>query len=149
MLLISGWGVIHAEHDDASHREEMFRQVQEFKINYLSQEMELTEAQKAKFIPIYEEMSAAKRKCYEKARNMDKKLRHSSKASDEDYRQVRDAYNEAQAKWNKEEATYNQKLAEFLSYKQLYRMQEAENNFRAKLEEMRHSKNNKEHHKKK
>lgn len=145
-LLISCVGMAWAHDDDSSKRDKMFREVQQFKMKYLAQEMELTEAQKEKFFPLYEEMSASRQKCFERAVTLDRKLKHSKDASEEEYQNVTNAFNTANTQWAEEERQFNQRFSEFLSSKQMYKMKEAEQNFKAKLEEMRHKK--KKEHKK-
>lgn len=134
--------------DDPLKRERMMKEVQEFKMKYLAQEMELSELQKKKFFELYEEMNESKKECYQEAVVMDRRLKEDKGASDENYQQVRNAFNEANAKWAEIEKQYDDKFAEFLSQKQIYKMKEAESNFRAKFDEMKHNRK-KDHHKKK
>lgn len=138
ILLFTGLGFMNAEEDDMAKREQMYREVQDFKMRYLAKEMDLTEAQRGKFFELYEEMTQNKRECYKAAREMDRKLRKDKNATDADYQRVTMAYNQASAEWNQIEVKYNEKFAEFLTPKQIYKMREAENEFRSKLEEMRH-----------
>lgn len=128
-------------------REKMFREVQEFKMKYLAQEMELSEVQKVKFYELYEEEQASKKECYQEAVVMDRRLKKEKDPSEENYQQVRSAFNMANMKWAEIEKQYDEKYSEFLSQKQIYKMKEAENSFRAKFEEMKHNRK-REHHKK-
>lgn len=154
ILLISGVGLFAqttnstTPEETSSKREKMMKEVQEFKMKYLAQEMDLSEVQKKKFFELYEEMSQAKQSCYKEAIQMDRELKQDKDASEEDYQQVTVAFNKANQEWSEEEKVYNEKFAEFLTQKQIYKMREAENNFRAKLDEMKHSRR-KDHHKKK
>ena len=147
ILLISGISILSAHGDDPVKREKMFREVQEFKMKYLAQEMELTELQKKKFFELYEEEMESKKECYKEAVVMDRRLKEDKNASDEEYQQVRTAFNEANSKWNEVEKEYDEKFSEFLTPKQMYKMKEAEENFRAKFDEMKHNRR-KGHHKK-
>lgn len=148
ILLISGISILSAHGDDPVKREKMFREVQEFKMKYLAQEMELTELQKKKFFELYEEEMESKKECYKEAVVMDRRLKEDKNASEEDYQQVRNAFSTANENWAQIEKQYDEKYSEFLSQKQIYKMHEAETSFRAKFEEMKHSRK-KEHHKKK
>ena len=147
-LLIAGICFAFAHEEDAVRKEKMMKDVQEFKMKYLAQEMELSEAQKKKFFELYEEMNESKKECYKEAVVMNRRLKEDKSASDEDYQQVRNAFNEANVKWAEIEKQYDDKFAEFLSQKQIYEMKEAETNFRSKFDEMKHNRK-KEHHKKK
>ena len=137
-----------AQEEDPARKEKIFREVQEFKMNYLAKEMDLSESQKVKFFELYEEMSRSKQQVYSEAMQMDRDLKKDRDATDEDYQQVTAAFNKANAQWSEEEKVYNEKFAEFLSQKQIYKMREAENNFRSKLKEMNHSRKKEGHHKK-
>lgn len=147
ILLLTGICNVFAQ-DDHAKREKMFKEVREFKMKYLAQEMDLNEAQKKKFFEIYEEMDRSRQSCYREAIKMDRKLKQDKDASEADYQKVTEAYNKANTEWSEKEKLYNEKLSEFLSQKQIYEMREAENSFRAKLDEMRHNKK-KDHPKRK
>lgn len=136
-----------AQEDSPVKREKMFRDVQEYRMKYLAQEMELSEAQKKRFFELYEEMSESKKECYQEAVVMERRLKGEKNASDEEYQQVRDAFNQANANWAETEKEYDEKFSEFLTQKQIYKMKEAEKSFRAKFEELKH--NRKRDHRKK
>lgn len=146
-LIFIGCFFIHAQEDDKGRREKIFREVQEFKMKYLAQEMDLSELQKKKFFEVYEEMNVSKQECYKEAVEKQKALKANKDASEEEYQQATEALNKANAQWADEEKIYNEKFAEFLSQKQIYKMREAENSFKAKLDEMRHSRK-RDHHRK-
>ncbi|MCH5236011.1 MAG: hypothetical protein J1E16_12020 [Muribaculaceae bacterium] len=148
MLIIVGVGIMSAHDNDPVKREKMFKEVQEFKMKYLAQEMELSELQKKKFFELYEEEMESKKECYKEAVVMDRRLKEDKNASEEAYQQVRNAFNQANENWTQIEKQYDEKYSEFLSQKQIYKMHEAETSFRAKFEEMKHSRK-KDHHKKK
>lgn len=146
LLLSAGIGVMAAQDKEDGKREKMFREVQEFKMKYLAQEMDLSELQKKKFFEVYEEMEQSKRNCYKEATQADRKLKKDKEATEADYQQVTAAYTKANSEWANQEKQFNEKFSEFLSQKQIYKMKEAENSFKAKLDEMRHSRK-KDHHK--
>lgn len=148
LILFAGVSLAIAHDDDPVKREKMFREVQEFKMKYLAQEMELSELQKKKFFELYEEMCASKKECFQEAVVMDRRIKKDKNASEADYQQVSNAFNEANANWAKIQKEYDEKFSQFLSQKQIYKMKEAEANFRAKFEEMKHNRK-KDHHKKK
>ncbi|MCH5229405.1 MAG: hypothetical protein J1F12_05355 [Muribaculaceae bacterium] len=135
-----------AKGEDGTRREKMMREVMEFKMKYLAQEMQLSELQKKKFYELYEEMCESKKDCYQEAVVMDRKLKEEKNPSEEEYQQVRNAFNTANANWAATQKEYDEKFSEFLTQKQIYKMQEAESSFRGKFEEMKH-KRKKDHHK--
>lgn len=147
-VLISGISFSFAQDEEPGRRDKMFREVQEFKMKYLAQEMDLSDVQKKKFFELYEEMTKSRQECYKDAISLDRKLKSApEEAKEEEYEQVTEAFSKANSEWSVIENQYNEKFAEFLTPKQIYKMREAENNFRAKLDEMRHSRK-KDHHSK-
>ncbi|MCH5224616.1 MAG: hypothetical protein J1D77_01405 [Muribaculaceae bacterium] len=146
-LLIAGIGATFAQQDTISKRDKMFREVQEFKMKFLAQEMQLNESQKKQFYELYEEMSQSKKECYAEAVKMDHQLKHEKDASEESYQQVTAAFAKANSEWAEKEKQFNEKFAEFLTQKQIYKMREAENSFKARIDQMKRTRN-RDHHKK-
>ena len=145
ILLITGFNFLAAQEENHHKRDKIFKEVQEFKMKFLAQEMDLNEAQKQKFFELYDEMSKSKQACYAEAVKMDRSLKKDKNATEEDYQKVTESFNKANAEWAETEKQYNEKFSEFLTSKQMYKMREAEKNFKAKLDEMRHSRK-KDHH---
>lgn len=145
-VLLIGFGVSGAQTKDSVRLEKRLKEVQEYKMKYLAQEMELSEAQKKKFFELYEAMSAQKRECYSEAMKMDRELKHGRNASETDYEQVTSAFNKANAEWADIEKEYNEKFSEFLTQKQIYKMREADNNFRLKFQEMKMNRRKEKEH---
>lgn len=147
MFLLSVTLGIYAQEEDPVKKEKMFKDVLEFKMKYLAQEMDLSEVQKKKFFELYEEMIQSKKECYHSAMKMDRKLKHDKNASEEEYQHVTLAFDKANAEWSEIEKSYNEKFSEFLTQKQIYKMREAEKSYREKVGEMKQ--NRKREHKKK
>ena len=139
LMIFMSAGLLSAQDNNPEKKEKMFREVREFKMKYLAQEMELSEVQKKKFFELYEEMSDSRRKCYHDAVKMDRELKKDPQASEAEYQKVTDAFAQANAEWAVEEKQYNEKLAEFLTQKQIYKMREAERNYQERVAEMKHS----------
>lgn len=126
-------------------KEKMVKEVYEFKLKFLAQEMELKEDQQQKFFDIYNEMNEKRRAAYKDFYTLKKKLKDNPNASDEDYKRLREAEQKANEQSALIEKEYDKKFGEFLSEKQMYKMKEGENKFRNKIQEMKH---NKKKHKK-
>lgn len=144
LLTLCGITVALAKDKDHSQVEKRMREVQEYKMKFLAQEMELSEQQKKQFFELYEEMSEAKMNCYKEAVQLDRKVKHNANATESDYEEATKAFNTANEAWAEKEKYYNEKFSEFLSPKQIYKMKEAENTFRSRFEEMK-QKRKKEH----
>lgn len=142
-----GFSSIFAQEEEPTKREKMFREVQEFKMKYLAKEMDLNESQKKQFFELYEEMSKSKQECYKEAMELDRNLKHNKNATEEDYQKATEALNKANSEWTEIDKQYNEKFADFLTPKQIYKMKEGENSFKAKLDEMKHNRK-RDHHKK-
>ncbi|MCH5238596.1 MAG: hypothetical protein J1F38_00060 [Muribaculaceae bacterium] len=139
LILSLGCAFTFSQEDEHAKREKMFREVREFKMKYLAQEMDLSDSQKKEFFELYENMNKSKQECYHEAMELNRKIKHDKNASDEDYQKATEALDKANAQWSEIEKGYNEKFAEFLSAKQIYKMREAENSFKAKLDEMKRS----------
>lgn len=138
-LVLSGMAFSFAQPQDVEKVGRRMKEVQEYKMKYLAQEMELSESQKKKFFETYEEMASQKHECYKEAIKLDHALKHDPLATDADYQNVTRAFDEANARWAETEKIYSEKFSEFLSPKQIYKMKAAETNFRAKFDEMKHN----------
>ncbi|MDE6755359.1 MAG: hypothetical protein K2J82_12220 [Muribaculaceae bacterium] len=144
IVLLSAFSA-SADGDKKKSKQEMFKEILEFKMKYLAQEMDLKGDQRQKFFDLYSEMTQRKNQCWKNARHMEKKLRKNDNPSEADYQAVTDAMNKAKAEDATIENEYSDKFSSFLTQKQIFKMKEAEDSFRKKMEEMRR----KNHHKEK
>lgn len=114
----------------------MMKEIQDFKVKFLAQEMELDDAQKTKFADLYNKMCEEKRKNFDALRALEKKLKETPEASEEAYEEVSDKILSARVRDAEIEREYDAKFAKFLTKKQIYKMKEAENTFRHKMRAM-------------
>lgn len=122
--------------------EKMWKEMQEFKLKFLAQEMELKDDQQKKFVELYSQMSSEKRQLFNETRKLEKKLQDDKNASDSEYAAVSKALTEAKEKDAEIEKRYDDKFQTFLSAKQIFKMKAAEEKFRMKMHELRHKKKN-------
>lgn len=127
--------------------EKMWKELQEFKLKFLAQEMELKDEQKDRFIELYNEMSEKRRDVMMRAWNVERKVKKNTAATEDDYRDASQAMQKARDEDSAIEKSYDEKFSQFLSSKQIYKMKDAEQKFRQKMNEMRKNKERK-HHKK-
>lgn len=119
-------------------KDKMREEIQKFKIDFLAKEMELTEAEKAKFGPIYNEYDEAKRNAGEKAWLFERELKKKQKtATDDDYNKLSKLQLEAREKVNGIDKKYNKKFETILTAKQIYLMHQGEEKFFSKMKKMR------------
>lgn len=151
LLLISAVGIASAHDGDKKNHREMMKEITEFKIKFLAQEMELKGEQKEKFVDLYREMAAKRHEVMGNAFRAERKVKKMANASDADYKAAAETMAAAKAKDAELEKEYDAKFETFLTPKQMFRMKTAENDFRIKLEQMRakdknrHDKKSKSH----
>ncbi len=129
-------------HDGKSHAE-MRRELREYKLKFLSQEMELDDATKAKFAEVFEDNFEAQCKLFREQHKAKKELDAKAKPSDADY----EAYQKVQSSVKQREqaldSQYRAKLEKILNPKQMYKLQQGEEKFREKMQELRAKKGGK------
>lgn len=123
--------------DDMKDRKKMSEEIQKFKIDYLAKEMGLSEAEKVKFEPIYNEYDEARRKAGAEAWRFERKLKKEKNASEEDYKKLSELQQATREKINDIDKEYNKKFESFLTSKQIYQMHQGEDKFFSKMKEMR------------
>lgn len=114
-----------------------WKEMQEFKLKYLAQEMQLKENQQKRFFELYTKMSEEKHKVYKDARHLERKLKEQKNVTDADYAAVSRALTDSKKKEAEIEKKYDKEFQKFLSSKQIFKMKEAEEAFRARMHEMR------------
>lgn len=119
----------------------MMKEIREYKIKFLAQEMELKSDQRDKFAELYAEYDKMKAENFHQMRRLEKSLKR--EASDADYKNVTDRIAECRDNDNRIDKEFDAKFAEFLSAKQLYLLHKAEAKFRKKMMEMHSNKKHK------
>jgi len=142
LLTILGLFSVYAQNKGGNNRQQMMKELWDFKLKFLAQEMELQDDQQDRFFQLYTEMSKKRRDCMREAWRLEKKLKKSEQATESDYEAAADAMNKAKTEDAAIEKNYDEKFAQFLSQKQIYKMKAAENEFRKKMQEMRHKRGN-------
>lgn len=130
----------HGKGKPEKDHEKMKKELMEFKMKYLADEMDLKDDQKQEFFELYQSLEEQRGAIYRPVMEMRRKLKHDKNATEADYQKVTDAMNTANAESAELEKKYDEKFSEFLSQKQLYKLKEAEKSFREKLQEMRRHK---------
>lgn len=121
-------------------RPEMWKEMQEFKIKFLSQEMELKDSQIKQFSEVYMKMSEEKGALFRETRKLERKLKSNKEATDEDYAAMSKQLTEVKERDAAIDKKYDAQFADFLTPKQIFKMKAAEEKFREKMHQMRHKK---------
>lgn len=119
-------------------KEQIFQEIQEFKLKYLAQEIDLKEDQRQQFFDLYNEMTKKRFAAVKEARRLEKEIKKNKNASEEDYKTVTNALNKARSDEAAIEKEYDSKFSKFMTQKQIFKLKSAEESFRKKMEEMRH-----------
>lgn len=137
IMAVCGFTAVCAQERGGKSREQMMKELWDFKLKFLAQEMELQDDQKDRFFELYGEMSSRRRDCMMEAWKLEKKVKKDKDASESDYEAAAEAMSKAKARDAEIEKEYDEKFSGFLSQKQIYKMKAAENEFRKKMQEMR------------
>ena len=120
---------------DSGPDPKMMKEITEYKMKLLAQEMDLKEDQKEKFVELYQKMSEERMQNFRRMRQLEDSLKEN--ASEEDYKKASDGIADLKLADARIEKEYDAKFAKFLSQKQIYKMKEAEEKFRRKMHDMR------------
>lgn len=121
-------------------RENMRKEIKEYKMKFLAQEMELKDEQQKKFFELYSQMSDERMKVMSERLKLEKKLANNKSATDEEYKEVMSSIASAKEKEAEIEKKYDEKFSQFLSQKQIFKMKAAEEKFNDRMREMHHKK---------
>lgn len=135
MVLICAATTVSAQGHHGKKDEKMFKEIEEYKMKYLAQEIELKEDQKEKFIEVYTKLSNERRANFEKIRQLEHSLK--GNPSEADYKKAAEGMADARMRDAQLEKEYDAKFSEFLTQKQIYKLKEAEEQFRRKMHDMR------------
>lgn len=139
LLLIFAAVIPMSAQNKSKDRQAMRKEIHEFKLKFLAQEMDLREDQQKKFFDLYNQMTEEKVKVFRETKALEKKLTDSANASDAEYEAVSKAITAAKEKDAEIDRRYDEKFSQFLTPRQMFKMKAAEEKFRDKMHEMRHN----------
>lgn len=113
------------------------KEMRDFKLRFLAQEMDLRQDQQKQFITTYNQMTEETQAVMQQTRNVMQRVEKMSNPTDADYEAACDALLKAHEQDLSIEKKYEERFKTFLSPKQIYLMKEAERKFRDRLREMR------------
>lgn len=123
--------------DNRPDKKKMREDLEKFKIEFITNEMKLSEKEKAEFIPLYREYSQERRKAGAEVWKMERELQKKKDATPEEYKRLTELQRKAREKDNAITAQYDAKFEKILNPKQIYLMHKAEEKFFDKMKEMR------------
>ncbi len=141
LLLIVAFLAIPFAGAQEKDKAKMMEELQQFKLDYISKEMQLSEKEKSEFIPLYKEYDKERREAGAEAWKFERELKKKSNPTDTDYKKLSELQQKAREKDNEIVKKFDSKMESRLSAKQIYNMHQAEGKFFEKMKEMR-----KKHH---
>lgn len=145
LLTALSWSSIAMAQGDNSkerNRQQWFSEMRRYKADFIAKELDLTEEQKAKFVPLYEEMDAKTAQVGDEARKMEQDInKKGENVTETAYEKTAEALFEAKGKEAAIEMEYFNKFKTILTKKQLFKLKSAERKFTRKL--MDHQRNQK------
>ncbi len=141
LAILSVPSILAQSQDKTKMKEEL----QQFKIDFLAKEMQLSEKEKAEFVPLYKEYDEQRRKAGAEAWKYERELKKKKDASDADYKRLSELQQAAREKDNEIVKKFDARLETILSAKQIYIMHQAEGKFFEKMKEMRKNHHNGKH----
>lgn len=132
LLMFSALTPLLAQNKDKA---QMRKELEEYKMKYLAQEMELNKDQQKKFFEIYAQMSQERVKLFRETKALEKKV-NSGTATDAEYKEASRALTAAKEKEAEIERRYDEKFSQFLTQKQIFKMKKAEQEFTSKVKKM-------------
>ena len=120
------------------------KEMQQYKNDYISRKLELTEEQKTKFLPLYNRMETEVRKLSDQTMKMERDVRKKGDAATElEYEKAAEAQFELKAKEAQIELKYFKEFKTVLKPQQLLKLKRAERDFSRELMK-HHEKQNKQ-----
>lgn len=130
---------------DKKDRGKMMEDILKFKIDFLAQEMGLSEKAKADFAPLYVEYDNELRKTGSDAFRFERELKKKKDATDDDYKKLAELQKKSREDFDAVNKRYEPRFEEILNAKQIYLMHKGEEKFFDKMKEMKRKHVDKKH----
>lgn len=148
LTLVSGASSVfaqerHQKHADGDRRKGLSKEISEFKIKFLAQEIELSSEKQKQFEELYKAYENEKHEIFSQTMKLERRIKNDKNATDADYEKLKNALTEARVKDAEIEKKYDRKFAAILSQKQIYLMKKAEMAFHDRMKEMHREKRQK------
>lgn len=129
-----------AQPKSGKNREQMRKEMRDFKIKFISQAMEIDGDTQKKFAEVYAAMDQERLNLFRETRRLERKVKQQQEATDADYEAVTKALTDAKVKDTEIERKYDALFKTFLTAKQIFKMKAAEGEFMDRMHKMRKNK---------
>lgn len=145
-VVLSTSASVSAQKKEGNHGKGNFhKEMREFRIKYVAQEIELRDDQRKEFLEVYTKMLDERRDAFAEVRRLDKAIKEKKTPAEADYKALTDAKNKAASRIVEIDRKYDEMFSKFLSQKQIVKMKDAEEKFRKRMMEMQRDKKGKGH----
>lgn len=137
VLCIIGIGCAFAQtKTDTKGDPALKKELKEFKMKFVAQEINLRDDQRSSFTEVYSRMMEEEHAIFRQVGEANRRLKETANPTAADYEYVNSVMVDVKAKAAALEKKYDEEFAKFLTPEQRYQMKEAEQKFRRKMEQM-------------
>lgn len=131
-----------AQKQNNGDHEQKRKELMEFKLKFLADEMGLNDEQRKTFNDVYMQMENERRKIFKKLKEAEKSVANKKDASEAEYEKASKEISEARDQMVELDKKYEDKFSTFLTKKQIFKMKEAEEAFKEKMRKCRDKRKN-------
>lgn len=124
---------VSAQKPSERDRKTWMKEMQQYKNEFMTRKLELTDEQKAKFLPLYDRMESEVRAVNEQTMKMERDIKKNKEATDLEYEKLAEAQFELKAREAKIELKYLKEFKAILKPSQLVKLKKAERDFSRQL----------------
>ncbi len=117
--------------------QDIHREFREFKIKYLSEQIKLDSKKASEFAELYSQLEKERHDNFAALRKIERTVKGNKNATDEDYARLAEAISKSKTKDAEITSRFDEKLSKILSPRQIIKLKEAEDTFRAKMKQIR------------
>lgn len=128
----------HAAPEPKEGDEKWTKELQDFKLKYLAQEMKLKDDQKQRFVEVYSRLDNERAKLLKEEHDMRKRVEAKANPTDNELNAAIAKMSQSKIDEARLEQKYDAQFKAFLTPRQIFTMKKAEFKFKRKLFEMRH-----------
>lgn len=126
--------VSQAQRPSGRDRESWMKEIQQYKSDFIAKKLDMTDEQRAKFMPLYNSMDEEIRKVQEESEQLSHQIiAKDGKATDLEYEKAAEAMYELKGRENNIEMKYFDEYKAILTPVQLFKLKDAEKDFTREL----------------
>lgn len=137
LILLSPAALFAQDRKGGKSHQEMRRQMQEYKMKFLAQEMGLSGEKQSRFFSAYKTYAESRDRSLCKLRKARKSLQSNPNPTDADYESFRQQQNDVRKAENAADTEFRAALEKILTPKEIFLLQEGERKFRDKMQDMK------------